>query len=172
MTESAASRCPFPLGMGLFALGSILLPAALFFSGVLPAWGLHVLQLLGVTVFAVWLESRRLRGSACPWLDVGASRRLLMYGALWLVGLLVLFPLGAMDIAPVPVLGVLAALVVVPAVALLRQHVIVDHGPLEEAGVRWWLFASARLPVYFLVLLGLLVVAGGLLSLLPWRHAS
>jgi hypothetical protein len=172
MTESAASRCPFPMAIGLFAVVSVLFPAGLFFWGALPAWGLHVLQLLGVTAFAVWLESRRAHGISCPWLEVGASRRLLMYGALWLVGLLVLLPIGAMDMAPLPVVCVLAALVVVPAIALLRQHVIVDHGDLEEAGVPWWLFASARLPVYFLMLLGLLVVVGGLLSLLPWRHAS
>jgi len=87
-------------------------------------------------------------------------------------GLLTLLPLGAMSLAPLPVLGALAALVVVPAIALVRQHVMVDHGELEETGVPWWLFASARLPVYFLGLLGLLVVILAVLSFLPWTRPS
>jgi hypothetical protein len=147
-------------------------PAALFFWHLLPPWGLFGLQLVGIAVFAVWLESRRIGGNDCPWLDVGAGRRIVMYGVLWLVGFLTLLPLGAMDVAPVPVLGVLAALVVLPAVALLRQHVIVDHGDFEEAGIPWWLFASARLPLYFLMLLGLIVVILAILSFLPWTRPS
>jgi hypothetical protein len=95
-----------------------------------------------------------------------------MYGVLWLVGLLTLLPLGLIALAPVLVLGVLAVLVVLPAVALLRQHVIVDHGDLEEAGIPWWLFASARLPLYFLMLIGLLILILAVLSFLPWTRPS
>jgi hypothetical protein len=147
-------------------------PAVLFFSDVLPPLGLFGLQLVGIAAFAVWLESRRIRGNECPWLDVGASRRIVMYGVLWLVGLLTLLPLGLMGLAPGPVLGVLTILVVIPAVALLRQHVIVDHGDLEETGIPWWLFASARLPVYFLILLGVLVLILAVLSFLPWTRPA
>jgi hypothetical protein len=171
MSGNISDRCPFPIATAIFAAVSLVLPTVLFLSKGLPPWTPFGAQLVGITVFAAWLESRRVRDDACPWLDVGTGRRLTMYGTLWLVGLLVLAALRALDVAPLQVLSVLALLVVVPVVALLRQHLLVDHGEFEEAGVSWWLFASARLPVYFLILIGALATIFGILSLLPWMHA-
>jgi hypothetical protein len=172
MGETAATRCPFPLALTLFALVSVGGSAALFVTERCPPVALLALQLVCIAAFAVCLESQRAKGSGCPWLDVSASRRLILYGTLWFVGLLMLLPVGMMGLAPLPVLGAVGVLVVVPAVALVRQHVIVDHGEFEEAGVPWWLFASARLPVYFLLLVGILVAILMVLTFLPWTRPS
>jgi hypothetical protein len=172
MTSGDSTRCPFPLALGLFALISVGGAVALGLTRAVPPVGIFGFQIVVIGAVAVWLESCRARGSDCPWLNVGASRRLIMYGALWLVGLVSLFPIAMAPLAPFVAFGSLAALVFVPGIALVRQHIIVDHGPFEEAGVPWWLFASARLPLYFLGLLGVLLVICAVLAVLPWTMAS
>jgi hypothetical protein len=162
MTSGDSTRCPFPLALGLFALISVGGAVALGLTRAVAPVAIFGFQIVVTGAVAVWLESRRATGSDCPWLHVGASRRLIMYGALWLVGLVSLFPFAMASLAPFAAFGI----------ALVRQHIIVDHGPFEEAGVPWWLFASARLPLYFLGLLGVLLVICAVLAVLPWTMAS
>jgi hypothetical protein len=60
---------------------------------------------------------------------------------------------------------VLVAITAISALALLRIHLLVDHGELETVGVPWPLVASSRLPLYLLMLIGLLALAAGALAL-------
>jgi hypothetical protein len=161
MDAERESRCPFPLAILLYASAVIVLPisAVLFRIQLSLTWS-YLLLLGGVVACAVYLESRRRAGDDCSWLEVGVARRLLLYGALAFIGLLLFLPLGSMeiDVGLLPIWGVLAALAVIPTAALLGVHVRVDHSVLEQVGVPWWLFVASRLPLYLLLLLGLAAV--------------
>ena len=156
-------RCPFVAAVAIFALLGVLIPVTpTLLSISLPFWWVLLLQLLAVAGFAICLEKQREGGRECSWLEVGASRRLLTYGALWLVGLVVFAPLSVLGSDLRPIWVWLAGLTVLSSLALLRVHVVVDHGELQETGVPWWLVLSSRLPLYLLLGLGLcaLLVAG------------
>ena len=161
MKAIAWRRCPFPIAFAIFASLAIVAPVSpTLFRASLPWWSVIVLQLAGLLGFAIWLETRRIAGVDCPWLDVGAARRLVMYGALWLVGLLLFAPLSVAEadsgmLVPWIVLVTIAA---ISALALVRIHLTVDHGELEQPGVPWPLVASSRLPLYLLFLIGLLAL--------------
>jgi hypothetical protein len=129
-----------------------------------PLWFVLLFQFAGLLGFSVWLERRRHSGADCPWLEVGPARRLIMYGALWMGGLVVFGPLSQASSDLVPVWAVLAGLALVSAFALVRIHVRIDHGELEEAGVPWTLVVASRLPVYLLGLIGVTIVVVGLLE--------
>jgi hypothetical protein len=163
----APQRCPF-IGACAIFLGVSVIGPEIFFLALPDVWpsAIFLVQLVGIGLFASWLETRRLSGSDCPWLEVGAASRLILYFLLWLVGSLMLFALAAVRTAPVLALALLGVLVFVPVVSLLRLHITVDHSELEEVGVRPWLVAASRLPVYLLFAFGaLVVVLGGIEAL-------
>ena len=98
-----------------------------------------------------------------------------MYGALWLVGLFLFAPLSVTEAGDSGLLVpwvVLVTIAAVSALALLRIHLTVDHGELEEPGVSWPLVASSRLPLYLLFLIGLLVLTAAALDIIHdvFRH--
>lgn len=162
MSVITAQRCPFPMAFTMFLVVSVAGPAILIVATrEAPPSALFFVQFVGIGLFAMWLETRRLAGSDCPWLEVSASRRLILYGLLWVVGSLMLFAFGALRTAPIPILMVLGTLVLLPVASLLKLHTTVDHSELEEVGVRRWLVVASRLPVYLLLSLGLLVVVFG-----------
>jgi len=160
-------RCPFPVAFAVFASFAIIVPISpTLFRVSLPWWFVLALQLAGLLGFAIWVETRRVAGVDCPWLDVGAARRLVMYGALWIVGLLVFAPLSVAGSDLLIPSIVLVTITAVSALALLRIHITVDHGELETAGAPWPLVVSSRLPLYLLILIALLALGAGALALI------
>jgi hypothetical protein len=161
----ASQRCPFPVAFLIYGALAVVLPIVPALTALsVPFWSVLLFQLIGLLGFAVWLEKRRYSGADCPWLDGKPARRLVMYGALWLVGLIVFGPLSQASSDFLPVWAVLAGLALVSAFALVRIHVRVDHGEFEEAGASWPLVVASRLPVYLLGLIGVTIVVVGVLE--------
>lgn len=130
-------------------------------AGVAPVGSLLATLAVGGIV-----EVRRRKPNECPWLDFGDARRAILYLSLFVVGVVVVVPgvyPGSAVEWPLRITFVLLALSVS---ALLRIHVTVDHGQLEEAGVKRAIYVTSRIPVYVLTAIAAFAVLAGLLELL------
>jgi len=159
--------CPFP-ALALLFVGIVGASAGLSSQVAslrelgLPFFG----SVLATLVVAVLIEIRRRRPNSCPWLDFGDSARVVLYLALFIVGLAVVLP-GVWPSRDIEwPLRVPAALLAVAFPALLAIHLKVDHSELEESGVRRSLVFASRLPVYFICTVIGLTLATTFLTLL------
>src|SRR5450432_3195401 len=135
MDNRTSDRRPYPLALGAYV--AIIAMAAVFLSTIL-AWNVWIVlcgAALATGVVAVVVEVLRRKPNTCPWLDFGVGERLVMYVALFLVGVAVVFP-GVWPGREVEWFVRLPfVLFALAGVALLRVHKIVDHGSLDESGV-------------------------------------
>ena len=160
-------RCPFPASLGLY-LGLILLADCLMLALPKSAgagfWPIGAL--LATLAVAGIVEVRRRKPNECPWLDFGDARRAILFLLLFVIGVVVVAPgvyPGAAVEWPLRVTFVLLAISVG---ALLRIHVTVDHGELEETGVKRSLYVASRIPVYVLATIAAFLVLASVLAFL------
>jgi hypothetical protein len=165
--SDSGRRCPFPLLLAIF-LAIVLAAAALMVRvPTLANAGLPVLGPLVATIFVgIGVEVWRRKANSCPWLDFETGRRVVMYLLLFIVGVFVVFP-GIWPARSVEwVFRIPLLLLTVAGVALLTIHKAVDHGELEEAGVRRGIYFASRLPVYVLTTVGAFLAIAAVLSLI------
>jgi hypothetical protein len=160
-------RCPFPT-LGLVFIGIIGVSVVL--TSELPALQGRRLPFLGTVlatlVVAMVVEMRRRRLNSCPWLDFGGAARLALYLALFVVGVVVVLP-GIWPTRDVEwTFRIAAVLLAIAFPALLAIHLKVDHGELEEAGVRRSLVFASRLPLYLIRTVIVVILLGSFLTLL------
>ena len=164
--RTSSDRCPYPLALGAYA--AIIVAVAVFLSKIL-SWNVWIVlcgAALATSVVAVVVEVLRRKPNTCSWLDFGTAERVVLYLALFLVGLAVVFP-GVWPSREVEWFFRLpCVLFALAAVALLRVHRIVDHGDLEESGVSRGIFLLSRSPLYLLVALVAMPVVLGILWLI------
>src|ERR1700686_1307658 len=86
-------RCPFPALSALFVL--IILTSSTVMSLIprLAALGLPPLGVLAASLaVGLTIEMLRRKSTSCPWLEFGKAGRAILYLALFVVGLFVVFP--------------------------------------------------------------------------------